>query len=657
MLLEHRDLIAKALPGFYDDVAGLIMHKRDYLEPVSALEVKLAFLKMIECLPDSSRLCLFIDGIDEYQGDHTDIIELLKTIASPKVKMVLSSRPIRECVVAFENYPNLKLQDLTHEDIKAYAADHIVKYSDMPMYTSPAQRSEMNELVEELVTKSSGVFLWVTLVVKSLVKGLNNFDQIGELRERLNDYPTELDELYKHMMDRMDLFYRIQASKYLQIVLRSSEVQLEVPLCLLQMSFAEGKSFLLPPDMDMVKRCEVMEGRLTSRCCGLVETKNRKPGAIVNFLHKSVSDFLRQPEIWKYVTGLTDETEYSTDLYLARSVLWMYRKMSEIEVHDDVRIFYEHDHKDARYSGLKEKIPYTYLEYFRGMELTSHRVDAALLDDVVRQASQALPSIEPLQVDVRFGADAKVIAVCVHYGLRMHLLEKLKTCSPDYMHRIGPIVLNAAVSPMTLLLAYQFGYVRTVEAIVSDLLDHGADPNQPDIYRRNISCVYRTLETLERIWIDVMNQERGAADQPTIAASYLRILSILISHSAEVNARFDPFPLPDREVLLFPLPYRNELPFSSDQRSLLTVVEDVGGPTSPTGKRDDGSRLTPEVLALRQSVIQQLVAKGAKSWRASGSTTTIKSFAEHAKGANKGLRATWRKLRRGKSGLRENRAK
>jgi hypothetical protein len=138
------------------------------------------------------------------------------------------------------------------------------------MCTSPSQSNEMNELIEELVTRSSGVFLWVTLVVKSLVKGLNNFHQIGELRERLSDYPAELDGFYKHMMGRMDLFYRIQASKYLQIILCSSEVQNKSPMSPLRMSFAEEDNLLLSPDMDLFKRSEAMEGRLTSRCCGLV---------------------------------------------------------------------------------------------------------------------------------------------------------------------------------------------------------------------------------------------------------------------------------------------------------------------------------------------------------------------------------------------------
>jgi hypothetical protein len=108
VLREHRNLITKVLPGFYDDVAGLIMHKRNGLEPVSAPEVKLAFLKMIDSLPDYSRLCLFIDGIDEYQGNHTDIIEMLKAIASPKVKIVLSGRPmISENVLSHSKFTQI----------------------------------------------------------------------------------------------------------------------------------------------------------------------------------------------------------------------------------------------------------------------------------------------------------------------------------------------------------------------------------------------------------------------------------------------------------------------------------------------------------------------------------------------------------------------
>ena len=43
--------------------------------------------------------------------------------------------------------------------------------------------------VKEIVTKANGVFLWIQLVVKSLLNGLKNRDDISDLRQRLEECP------------------------------------------------------------------------------------------------------------------------------------------------------------------------------------------------------------------------------------------------------------------------------------------------------------------------------------------------------------------------------------------------------------------------------------------------------------------------------------
>jgi hypothetical protein len=44
---------------------------------------------------------------------------------------------------------------------------------------------DARDLIMEVVTKADGVFLWVSLVVESLLKGLGNRDEIEDLRERV----------------------------------------------------------------------------------------------------------------------------------------------------------------------------------------------------------------------------------------------------------------------------------------------------------------------------------------------------------------------------------------------------------------------------------------------------------------------------------------
>lgn len=48
------------------------------------------------------------------------------------------------------------------------------------------------DLIGKVVTKASGVFLWVALVVASLISGMNYGDRVLDLQKRLDLLPSEL---------------------------------------------------------------------------------------------------------------------------------------------------------------------------------------------------------------------------------------------------------------------------------------------------------------------------------------------------------------------------------------------------------------------------------------------------------------------------------
>lgn len=66
------------------------------------------------------KLCIFIDGLDEYEGDEMDLIKLFgKGAISPHVKICVSSRPHVAFTEAFLPLtPALALHDLTKSDIR-----------------------------------------------------------------------------------------------------------------------------------------------------------------------------------------------------------------------------------------------------------------------------------------------------------------------------------------------------------------------------------------------------------------------------------------------------------------------------------------------------------------------------------------------------------
>lgn len=82
---------------------------------------------------------------------------------------------------------------------------------------------------------SSGVFLWVRLAVKSLLKDLTNMDRVPDLRRALQELPPELDDLFSHMLKNIQPdFYVEQGSKLLQLV-----YQYEDSMSALELSFAD----------------------------------------------------------------------------------------------------------------------------------------------------------------------------------------------------------------------------------------------------------------------------------------------------------------------------------------------------------------------------------------------------------------------------------
>ena len=178
-------------------------------------------------------------------------------------------------------------------------------------------------------------FKWVVLAVRSLPSGLRDYDTISDLRRKLDELPPDLETLYEHMLGNMSHLNRRQGSKLLQLVIRNLEIHDEYPITALQLSFAENddyaKAFLGPlsklSDQQLAWRYEATEGRMRSRCCGLIEVQKPmsssegNPDKTVVFFHNPVVECVRLPVIWKELTSLTSGTGFDVDVALVSSSL------------------------------------------------------------------------------------------------------------------------------------------------------------------------------------------------------------------------------------------------------------------------------------------------------------------------------------------------
>lgn len=156
------------------------------------------------CKMSSSSICIFLDGLDEVlledRRGPASIMMLVKQLCGlGKVKICASSRPESDLQLFFEDEPHLRMQDLSHHDIRRYAEDSLRR---LALVTSDVSSYDMKRLLDVICEHAAGVFLWVSLALKSLETGFVEFNTVDELSKRLELLPQELDKLYSDMWDR-----------------------------------------------------------------------------------------------------------------------------------------------------------------------------------------------------------------------------------------------------------------------------------------------------------------------------------------------------------------------------------------------------------------------------------------------------------------------
>ena len=223
--------------------------------------------------PLVAKFCLFVDGLDEFDGDYGKLVDFIKNLSEyPNLKLYISSRLWLVFEDAFKRGPSLIVQDLTYPDIMHFITS---KFSGNPGFIELSER-EMEyagQLLEDIAQKSASVFLWVNLVVNSLLNGLSNRDRVSDLQRRLSFLPPNLEKLYQKILDNLDPFYLEYASQLFQLVREARE-----PPSILCISLADEELYsvlkrriALFNDEEIRIRVKVTKQRLNSRCKGLLE--------------------------------------------------------------------------------------------------------------------------------------------------------------------------------------------------------------------------------------------------------------------------------------------------------------------------------------------------------------------------------------------------
>ena len=296
-------------------------------------ELYKAFKLLKESDFGNTRFCFFIDGLDEYKGDHTDIIGTVNNfVFGSNIKVLFSSRPwvVFEQAYGDNKINKLQLHEYTEDDIQRFVTDKFAEDSRFGELQGSDRRYEA--LIEQIVKRAHGVFLWVFLVVRSLRRGLVNCDTLDELHARLHAIPTDLEEYFRNMLDSTEKMYHEQAARIYQMCLSASG---HVPLTTLSFFDQTDSKFGLTEEMNVWTDEESLQirnkarTRVMARCTDLLEVSVEFDS--ITFLHRTVHDFLTTREVREILEDRVGP-DFDPDLHLGNATICELKHLSPTQL-------------------------------------------------------------------------------------------------------------------------------------------------------------------------------------------------------------------------------------------------------------------------------------------------------------------------------------
>ncbi|KAF4965598.1 hypothetical protein FSARC_6620 [Fusarium sarcochroum] len=321
-LLSHDpDSIETVLPNMWQEACTNTGGDPLKLSIPSVAEMKTALFSFCSSRNKREKLFFMIDGVDEYEGGDMDAAQFITDLgAFTNVKVLISSRPHPAFVSSFSHKPKMNLPDLTRDDIVSYIKDNVASHQYL-VTLSEIQPNAAEELV-------------------------------GELATRVDELPREVEDLLKHMLDKIQPRWRPEAAKLLNLIFTNQGHDEFEPIPTLGPHFAYEQGLQVRadpskatsdkiPSRQKTARCKIMEGLLRSRCCGLLEVQQAAPGrgvkpcicepefrkphnslqdSYVVFMHRTVYELLSLPSTWQSDFG--NFQDMTLDSYAILSTMW-----------------------------------------------------------------------------------------------------------------------------------------------------------------------------------------------------------------------------------------------------------------------------------------------------------------------------------------------
>ncbi|RBR04364.1 hypothetical protein FVER53590_00104 [Fusarium verticillioides] len=394
VLKHHHDLIPYIFPRAWNEARESSLPPQKTIK-LSRDDISQAFGLLVssENICANHRFCFFVDGLDEYQArtqdDHMDLVKRLHswtTTFPSNVKLCVSSREENLFMNSFSEAQRLRLHTLTQYDIKAYILERL---------SSTENSRAMQAVAKYIVKKASGVFFWVALVVRNIRMQWHLELEPAELLEIVRGFPSELDDLYKHILKELDEFSRKMAFQTLAMVPFVTTSDSHIYLDSLAYSFLNdynrNESFAREDRFKanlskekQEKKKQVARARLSGWCRGLVEFDSR---GNIGYAHRSVADFLDANDVQEQMASSLNGSHPVNIL----SELVLAKWKVQVSVGEPLSSGYPYDLMSLR---LEHDLDHEPFEFLRSMDAV-FEPELKCLDD-----STLLGDIE-VQVQVR----------------------------------------------------------------------------------------------------------------------------------------------------------------------------------------------------------------------------------------------------------------
>ncbi|RYP49583.1 hypothetical protein DL768_004704 [Monosporascus sp. mg162] len=267
----------------------------------SIVLLKDLFERAVQLLGQTSVIC-FIDALDECDEDQIrDMVAFFQQLGD----FAISSKVRFRVLFTSRHYPHITITkglSLVLEGQEGHSQD-ITTYVNSELKVNGISLAEQEQIRRELQEKSSGVFMWVVLVVGILNKEHDQGRTAKRLRRKLSETPGDLHKLFHDLLTRdchnqNELLLCIQWVLFAREPLKPEELYFAV----LSGTEPDDLSKWNPDEISMA----LIKTFILNSSKGLAEiTKSKTP--TVQFIHESVRDFLLKEDglraVWTNLGG------------------------------------------------------------------------------------------------------------------------------------------------------------------------------------------------------------------------------------------------------------------------------------------------------------------------------------------------------------------